>query len=64
MTWTLWTAGFVVIGIAVAMLVVARPADGHSAPFLKNWLVGQLYAISTMVCIIMGVSLVIMDWPF
>ncbi len=41
--------GFILIAVTVAMVMVARPADGESAPFLKVWFVGQAYALAAMV---------------
>ena len=37
-----FTGGLVLIAVAIAMVVLARPADGESAPFLKVWIVGQI----------------------
>lgn len=46
------------------MLVIARPADGESAPFLKVWIVGQVYALAAMVSGVIGVTIIISTWPF
>jgi hypothetical protein len=54
--------GLAMIAVTVAMLVVARPADGESAKFLKVWFVGQLYALTAMVIAVVGVTLVITSW--
>jgi hypothetical protein len=59
-----FTAGLVLLAVTVAMIVVARPADGESAPFLKVWVVGQLYALVAMVSAVMGVTILITTWPF
>lgn len=56
--------GLVLIGVTIAMIVIARPGDGVSAPFLKSWPVGQVYALAAMGSGITGVALVISDWPF
>ena len=40
-----FTAGLILIAATVAMIVVARPADGESAPFLKVWIVGQILCV-------------------
>ncbi len=58
------TGGFILFACAVAVLLVARPADGESAPFLKVWFVGQIYAMLSMVLGVTGVRLIISDWPF
>lgn len=59
-----FTAGFVLLAVTVAMIVVARPADGVSAPFLRVWIVGQVYALAAMVSAVIGVTILITTWPF
>ncbi len=59
-----FTAGLVFIAITVAMVVVARPADGVSAPFLKIWIIGQVYALVAMMSTVLGVTILISTWPF
>ena len=59
-----FTAGLVLIAVTVAMIVVARPADGELAPFLRVWIVGQLYALAAMVSAVLGVTIMIITWPF
>jgi hypothetical protein len=57
--------GVISIAIAVAMLILARPKDGVSARFLKGpWIVGQAYVMITMIFGVIGVSAVIVNWPF
>jgi len=58
------TVGLIFIAVAVAMLVVARPSNGISAPFLKNWVVGQAYGLTTLGSIVLGVTVIIVNWPF
>ncbi len=59
-----FTGGLILIAVTVAMLVIARPADGESAPFLRVWIVGQIYALAAMVSAVLGVTIVIVNWPF
>ncbi len=59
-----FTGGLVLIAVAIAMVVLARPADGELAPFLKVWIVGQIYALAAMVTAVMGVTIVIISRPF
>ena len=59
-----FTAGLILIAAPIAMLVVARPADGESAPFLKVWIVGQAYALAAMLSAVIGVTIIISTWPF
>jgi hypothetical protein len=57
--------GVILIAIAVAMLIVARPKDGVSARFLKGpWIVGQAYVMIAMISGVIGVSAIIVNWPF
>jgi hypothetical protein len=58
-----FTAGLLLIGVTVAMIVLGRPADGESAPFLKVWIVGQAYALTAMVSGVVGVTIAIIAWP-
>ena len=59
-----FTAGLVLIAVTIAMVVVARPKNGVSAPFLKVWTVGQAYALAAMVSAVIGVTIIISTWPF
>lgn len=59
-----FTGGLAFIAVAIAMVLLARPADGESAPFLKVWIVGQIYALTVMVSAVMGVTMVIISRPF
>lgn len=56
--------GFVLVGITVLMVAIARPKDGESAHFLKSWVIGQAYALVAMTSAISGVALIIFHWPF
>ena len=56
-------AGLVLIAVTVAMIYLARPSDGVSAPFLRVWVVGQLYLMTALVSAVIGVSLLISNWP-
>jgi hypothetical protein len=47
--------GIGLICVAIAMIWLARPADGVSLPwFKKAWIIGQLYVLTAMVLFIMG----------
>ena len=59
-----FTAGLVLIAITIAMIVMGRPTDGKSAPFLRVWVVGQLYALAAMASAVLGVTIMIITWPF
>jgi hypothetical protein len=58
-----FAAGFILLGIAAVMMLVARPRDGVAAPFFKVGIVGQLYSVASLICIVMGVTLVVINWP-
>lgn len=58
------TAGLVFIAVAIGLILIGRPADGVSARFLRVWIVGQAYAMTTLIAAVMGVTLIITDLPF
>ena len=52
--------GVALIALAIGMIVVGRAPKGmDSAPFLRVWIVGQAYAIATIVCLVIGTTLII-----
>jgi hypothetical protein len=53
----------VLILVTVLMIYAARPSDGVSAPFLRVWIVGQLYVLTALVSAVMGASILISHWP-
>ena len=59
-----FTVGLIPIAVTVAMIVLGRPVDGELAPFLRVWIVGQIYALGAMVSAVIGVTIVITSWPF
>jgi hypothetical protein len=59
-----FSGGLAFIAVAVAMVVLGRPANGESAPFLKVWIVGQLYALTAMVIAVTGITIAIISRPF
>jgi len=59
----LFIAGLVLLGVTFGMIILARPADGVAAPFLKNWVVGQTYALAALSTAVVGVSLILNDLP-
>jgi hypothetical protein len=56
--------GLILLAVTVAMILVARPTDGESASFLKNWFVGQLYALGAMVSAVTGVTILVTNRLF
>ena len=56
-------AGVALIAVAVGMILFARPRDGVSAPYLRVYIVGQLYVMTAMVSAVIGVALIIANWP-
>jgi hypothetical protein len=56
--------GVALIALAVGMIFIGRPAKGmDSASFLKIWIVGQAYIVATIICLVMGTSLIIQRLP-
>jgi len=60
----LFTTGIILLVLMVAMIVIGRPSDGVAAPFLKNWVVGQAYALLSLSSGVVGTTLVLNDLPF
>ncbi len=56
--------GVALIAVAAGMILLARPRDGVSAPYLKVYIVGQAYIMTAMIAAVMGVARVIVNWPF
>ena len=56
--------GLALIALAAGMMLVGRPAKGmESAPFLNVWIVGQTYIIATIICLVVGTTLIIQNLP-
>ena len=56
--------GVALIALAIGMIFVGRPAKGmDSAHFLKVWIVGQAYIIATIICLVIGTTLIIQSLP-
>jgi hypothetical protein len=56
-------AGIVLIAASIIALVLSRPRGGVALPFLRVWIVGQLYAMTIMIVGLVGVALIIVR-PF
>ena len=56
--------GVTLIALAIGMILVGRAPKGmDSAPFLKVWIVGQAYIIATIICLVIGTTLIIQSLP-
>ena len=52
--------GIILIALSVVMILLARPsANGEPPAFLRNWLLGQLYAFVAMLMGLGGVAIII-----
>lgn len=58
------TEGLVLVAITIVMLVVGRPSSGVAATYLKNWLAGQAYTLTALVSAVLGVTVIVANWPF
>jgi hypothetical protein len=55
--------GIVLLVVAAGMVAVARPpARQDCAPFLRVWLIGQVYTLVALTIVIAGVGLVLPGW--
>ena len=59
-----FTAGMVLLAITIVMLAVARRTNGIVAGLLKNWLAGQAYALTALASAVLGVTVIVANWPF
>jgi len=56
--------GIVLLLVCAGMVFVARPPAGtDSAPWLKSWLLGQMYVLAALVIAVIGVGFVLNGWP-
>jgi len=56
--------GVALIALAIGMILVGRAPKGmDSAPFLRVWIVGQAYIIATIICLVIGTTLIIQNLP-
>ena len=59
-----FVGGLILIVVTIAMVVLGRPSNGVVAPFLKSWVVGQIYTMVALATGVLGISLVLSDLPF
>jgi hypothetical protein len=56
--------GVALIALAIGMILVGRAPKGmDSAHFLRVWIVGQAYIIATIICLVVGTTLIIQSLP-
>ncbi len=60
----LFIAGLVLLVVMVGMIAIGRPSDGVAASVLQSWVVGQIYALTTLATGVVGVSCILNDLPF
>jgi hypothetical protein len=60
----LFVVGLILIAVTIAMVVLARPGNGVVVPFLRSWVVGQIYTMLALGSGVLGTSLVLSDLPF
>jgi len=56
--------GVGLIVLMCAMVWIAMPAKGqHSAPWLRVYIVGLTYVMTAFTCGVLGVAILISNWP-
>ncbi len=56
--------GVGLIAVMCLMFWIARPAKGQdSVPWLRVYIVGQAYVLTAMICGVMGISILIQNFP-
>ncbi|MGE0565612.1 MAG: hypothetical protein AB7O50_13965 [Pseudolabrys sp.] len=58
-----WILGIAVFLTSAAMIVYARPRLGVPVGFVETWYFGWIYALTSTFGLILGIALVISDWP-
>jgi hypothetical protein len=59
-----FTGGIVLLGASIVMIFFGRARAGEErAIFRRYWIVGQLYALITMMVGLAGVGAIILNWP-
>jgi len=54
------TFGIGIIGLAIFMIWLARPADGEAAAMFKgSWVIGQLYVMATLLVFVIGAAYIL-----
>ncbi len=55
--------GVALILVGAAMLWIAKPGKGQdSVPWLRVFIVGQMYVMAAIVCMVTGVSVILTYW--
>jgi hypothetical protein len=55
--------GIALIAIAIGMVWVGRPPKGEAfAPFLRVWIVAQIYILTVMISAVVGITFLIVGW--
>ena len=57
-------SGIALLLVGAGMVVIARPNAGgqYVIPLMNVWAVGQLYVLTAMVAVVLGVSFCLMAW--
>jgi hypothetical protein len=57
--------GLILLAVFVALLFFGRGGrDGEPRSFLRNWLIGQMFALAVLLVGLIGVGTIILNWPF
>ncbi len=56
--------GVGLIAVMCLMVFIARPAKGQdSVPWLRVYIVGQVYLLTAMICGVVGITILIQSFP-
>jgi hypothetical protein len=58
-------AGLILLIVAVGMTLIARPPAGQEGVrwLIRPWILGQAYVLAILVVAVVGVSLILGNWP-
>jgi hypothetical protein len=56
--------GIILCAVAVVMLFLGRARGGEPLHIFRVWIVGQIYALAILGVGVIGVAVIIINWPF
>ena len=57
-----FTGGLFLVAIAAVLIFLGRP-KGPISRFIQTYIVGQIYIMTSMVLGVLGIAIIIRNWP-
>lgn len=59
-----FTGGLILVAAAVGLIFVGKARGDEIVPFLRgHWIVAQAYAMATLLLLVLGMTVTIINWP-